>query len=279
MSRRETFKYEGLSVRQEYGVKAIAQSSEGNVEKLAELAQKWALVGRIGAVGALRYVYELAAVIMADEGARQRFKESRIEVKLWKTSSKLTNFLVRELLGVSRQQASKCSTIINDAFDKHIAADDLPRFIIRHGGIEKYYLMIVRVRKLGTSETGPTASEDDAESVGGYSPDSRRPGRASANLRAAAITQSHGGASKKGDKISAEKSGFGDDPEVDDNIEDKTVRLPAQLDDWPRKLSIVLSGRIGDAKVDGQSKLLTVVFEVAPTGQIKVQGFVLGGID
>jgi hypothetical protein len=279
MSRPETFKYEGLSVRQEYGVKAVAQSSEGNVQELAEFAEKCARIGRIGTVGALRFVYELAAVIMADEGARQRFRESRIEVKLWKTSSKLTNFLVRELLGVSRQQASKCSAIIKDAFDKHIAADDIPKFIMRHGGIEKYYLMIVSVRKLGTSATVLTDPDDGAEAVGDGSHESQGGGRQAAKQRAAAITKSHGVASTSADESSAEESGFGDGLEVDARIEDKTIMLPAQLDDWARKLSSVLSRRIGDAKVDGQSKLLTVVFEVAPTGQIKVQGFVLGGID
>lgn len=292
MSRRDTFNFDDLSVRQETNIRAIAEASKVEPEELIELAKKAANRGRRSYLEALAYVYELSAKAMSDWHVRQGLKLKMQDLKEWKTSAKLTNCLARNLMKVSRQMASKYSAVIDYAFTRKVNPEDFVAFVKKGGGIEKMYSRVAQGRKVSDQsshlegqDASSAAEEVSLEEEAGDRSASVSGKRKSAKSTDRTDTQSASVGASRSETALKTAEREGDDGRSDDRTEGSSdidfaaLQLSRQSDNWMRDLCIALSGRLRDAKADNEPKLLTVLFEVSDSGQIACQGYVLGGLD
>ncbi|WP_421696522.1 hypothetical protein [Aestuariivirga sp.] len=148
MSRYDTFEYEDISPESKSNIRAIAQLSNQEVEELLDLVKKNVARGNRRYLEALSHVYELLAKAMCDRFVRNALKRHMTDLREWKTSAKLVNCVVRNIMGVSRQMASKYAAVFDCAFEQNIVPSELIAFVKDNGGIEKIYIGVAKRRKI-----------------------------------------------------------------------------------------------------------------------------------
>lgn len=147
MSRNETFIFDDVSEQQKKNIQRIANASEREVEELMHIAKKASARGHKNLLEALSHIYEISAKAMCDGNVRWALKRDLSRRNEWKTSAKLMNCLVKRIMGVSRQIASKYSAVFEHAFQSNVTPLNFSEFVSERGGLEKAYLEVARKRK------------------------------------------------------------------------------------------------------------------------------------